>query len=216
MYCKHCGREIDDNSSYCKYCGKPQDNRVSTPNSFIDFVYKKPILSSYILWVIINTVCLSSGKKCGEYYNLLFPKFCLEDYYYENSSSNVFNLGNYQITDFIVYTILIPLVIFLGYHYFKKVKSVKYRIFWGLWFMFNILWYNWSNVNLWHNWSNVNFNYEELDDCFFPFTQQYGYSLFCYHAYDLSELVVYTMIIPIAYWGYLYYKDKKKGIKDIK
>ena len=22
MYCKHCGREIDDNSSYCKYCGK--------------------------------------------------------------------------------------------------------------------------------------------------------------------------------------------------
>lgn len=21
MYCKHCGREIDDNSSYCKYCG---------------------------------------------------------------------------------------------------------------------------------------------------------------------------------------------------
>ena len=21
MYCKHCGREIDDNSSFCKYCG---------------------------------------------------------------------------------------------------------------------------------------------------------------------------------------------------
>lgn len=22
MYCKHCGKEIDDNSSFCKYCGK--------------------------------------------------------------------------------------------------------------------------------------------------------------------------------------------------
>ena len=202
MYCKHCGREIDDNSSYCKYCGKPQDNRVSTPNSFVDFVYKKPILSSYILWVIINTVCLCSGKKCGAYYNILYPKFCLdEDYYYDNHS-NVFNLGNYQITDFIVYAILIPLVIFLGYHYFKKVTSIKYRILWALWFIFNILWYNWSDVNI---------NHEELYDCFFPFTQQYGYSLFCYHAYDLSELVVYTMIIPIAYWGYLYYKDKKSA-----
>ena len=36
MYCKHCGREIDDNSSYCKYCGKAQDNRVSTSNGTVN------------------------------------------------------------------------------------------------------------------------------------------------------------------------------------
>lgn len=24
MYCKHCGKEIDDNSTFCKYCGKSQ------------------------------------------------------------------------------------------------------------------------------------------------------------------------------------------------
>ena len=24
MYCKHCGKEIDDNSTFCKYCGKNQ------------------------------------------------------------------------------------------------------------------------------------------------------------------------------------------------
>ena len=205
MYCKHCGREIDDNSSYCKYCGKPQDNQVSTPNSFVDFVYKKPILSSYILWVIINTVCLCSGKKCGAYYNLLYPKFCLdEDYYYDNHS-NVFNLGNYQITDFIVYTILIPLVIFLGYHYFKKVTSIKYRILWALWFIFHIIMYKLSNF--------------DNADSFFPITankiyqlrSDYDYSFFDYDAYDLTELVFYTMIIPIAYWGYLYYKDKKSA-----
>ena len=193
MYCKHCGREIDDNSSFCKYCGKPQDNRVSTTNGFIDFITKKPILSSYILWVIINVICLCRGEKVGDYYSLLYPKFCILD-------EDYFNLDYYQITDFIVYAILIPLVIFLGYHYFKKVKSIKYRIFWGLWFLFNILWYNWSD------WDKYYVTYN-----FFPFTKTEYCPYFYYHAYDLSELVVYTMLIPILYWGYLFYKDKKSA-----
>lgn len=25
MYCKHCGKQIDDDSAFCRYCGKPQD-----------------------------------------------------------------------------------------------------------------------------------------------------------------------------------------------
>lgn len=197
MYCKHCGREIDDNSSYCKYCGKAQDNRVSNPNGLIDFITKKPILSSYILWVIINIICLCRDEKVGEYYNILYPKFYLGEW---ESTNDYFDLSYYQITDFIVYVILIPLAIFLGYHYFKKVTSTKYRICWTLWFLYHILMYKLSNF--------------EIDECFFPFTsvsaRGYIYPLFSYCAYDLSELVFYTMIIPIAYWGYLYYKNRKK------
>ena len=204
MYCKHCGREIDDDSSFCKYCGKSQDNRVSTPNSLIEKKKKKPIASSYIVWVIINVVCLWRGRKVGEYYNLLYPKFFLEEDYYD-SNSNVFDLGNYQITDFIVYTILIPLVIFLGYHYFKKVTSMKYRILWALWFIFNILWYNLSDLEIAYGFFPFTVKY----DTFAFNTTHYMYPYISYHAYDLSELVFYTMIIPIAYWGYLYYKDKK-------
>lgn len=206
MYCKHCGKEIDDNSSFCKFCGKAQDNRVSTPNSLsapnglIDFITKKPILSFYVLWVIINTVCLCSGEKCGEYFNILYPKLDL-GVYQTYSYHNYFDLDYYQITDFVVYVILIPLVIFLGYHYFKKVTSTKHRIYWALWFLFNLLMYKLSNFR--------------IDDCFFPFTMTktwgYDYYLFSYDGYDLSELVFYTMIIPIAYWGYLFYKDKNKG-----
>ena len=200
MYCKHCGKEIDDNSSFCKYCGKPQDNRVSTPNGFIDFIYKKPILSSYILWVIINIRCLCRGDKTGERYNLLYPKFFLEEHY-GYSVSDILDLGNYQITDFIVYAILIPLVIFLGFHYFKKITSIKYRILWALWFIFHVVMYKMSNLN--------------IEEYFFPFTiaekpYYYDYTMFAYDAYDLSELVFYTMVIPIAYWGYLYYKNNKK------
>ncbi len=212
MYCKHCGKEIDDNSLFCKFCGKSQDNRVSTTNSFVDFVTNRPIVSSYILWFIINVICLCKGDKVREYYNILYPKFFLEIEGYED----YFNLGYYQITDFLVYTILIPLVIFLGYHYFKKVTSFKKRICWGLWFIFHIVMYKIS--------------YLIIDDFFFPFTiakdygvngidypSNYDFHFFDYNAYDLSELVFYTMVIPIAYWGYLYYKDKKyaKGNEHI-
>lgn len=187
MYCKHCGREIDDNSSYCKYCGKAQDNRVSTSNGLVDSVANRPIVSSYILWVIINIICLCLGHKEGYFDYLLYPKFIYSD---------SLSLDHYQITDFFVYTIFIPLVIFLGYHYFKKVKSIKYGIFWGVWFILNILWYNWG-------WGN------DEPSSFFPFAQKHDNPY--YYAYDLSELFFYTMIIPIAYWGYLYYKDKKSA-----
>ena len=27
MYCKHCGKEIDNNSQYCKYCGRFQEKK---------------------------------------------------------------------------------------------------------------------------------------------------------------------------------------------
>lgn len=27
MYCKHCGKEIADDSKFCNHCGKEQDNQ---------------------------------------------------------------------------------------------------------------------------------------------------------------------------------------------
>ena len=198
MYCKHCGREIDVNSSYCKYCGKAQDNRVSASNGIIDFVTNKPIVSSYILWVIANIICLCSGEKDGHLDYILYPKF---------EYSNSISPDHYQITDFIVYAILIPLVLFLGYHYFNKVTSIKKRILWAVWFILNILWYNWSTLEIAYDF----FPFSSIKYAPLPIIKtHYVYPYISYHAYDLSELVFYTMIIPIAYWGYLYYKDKKK------
>lgn len=26
MYCKHCGKQIEDDSTFCKYCGNTVDN----------------------------------------------------------------------------------------------------------------------------------------------------------------------------------------------
>ena len=204
MYCKHCGKEIADDSMFCQHCGKSQDNIVSTTNGFVDFVTNRPIVSSYILWFVINVICLCKGDKALEYYNILYPKFYLKREGYED----YFNLGYYQVTDFFVYTILIPFVLFLGYHYFKKITSIRARICWGLWFFFHVLMYNLSNLRM------ANYFFP-----FYPFTQaqyysshyeEYSYLSFIYNVYDLSELVFYTMIIPIAYWGYIYYKDNQK------
>ena len=43
MYCKHCGREIDDNSEFCKYCGK---QLVDKKKIIVEFTKPKSIENS--------------------------------------------------------------------------------------------------------------------------------------------------------------------------
>ena len=31
MYCKHCGKVIDDDSTFCQHCGKPLGQETSAP-----------------------------------------------------------------------------------------------------------------------------------------------------------------------------------------
>ena len=40
MYCKHCGKSIDEDSTFCRYCGKPQ--RVI---SFTETLFEEPTLT---------------------------------------------------------------------------------------------------------------------------------------------------------------------------
>ena len=54
MFCKHCGKEIDDNSTFCKHCGKPL-NDVTT-QSEMPFWEKKFL--TYLLHFIIGVVVL--------------------------------------------------------------------------------------------------------------------------------------------------------------
>ena len=37
MYCKHCGKIIDNNSTFCKYCGKKLEEKHK-----VNFVFTKP------------------------------------------------------------------------------------------------------------------------------------------------------------------------------
>ena len=65
MYCKHCGKEIDDNSSFCKHCGKSQ---VSNPKNFIF----QPVWIIYLIWVVSH-IYLLMGEKNGEASDYFFP-----------------------------------------------------------------------------------------------------------------------------------------------
>ena len=64
MYCKHCGREIDDNSSFCKYCGK---QLVDKKKIIVEFTKPKSIDNS-------QTYLKRLGNKYSLFYKILKEK----------------------------------------------------------------------------------------------------------------------------------------------
>ena len=66
MYCKHCGKEIADDSKFCQHCGKSQDSSNKP-------IFIKPIWIIYLIWAIAN-LCLLIGDTeadASEYFFLL-------------------------------------------------------------------------------------------------------------------------------------------------
>ena len=77
MYCKSCGKEIDDNSAFCQFCGTKQNEN------------KK-------ISVIENTKICSV---CGEEYKSGkgYCPFCTADYLPIDKLNDEFNCGRYNI-----------------------------------------------------------------------------------------------------------------------
>ena len=107
MYCKHCGREIDDNSSYCKYCGKPQDNTNNT-------LTNKPVWIIYLIWAVSNLYLLM-GIKDDEASEYFFP--CISD---DNASYMQWNKSYYDFSEFIIYVFLLPFICYVIYRIYRK------------------------------------------------------------------------------------------------
>lgn len=54
MYCKHCGKEIDNDSKFCKECGKPLDVYAETSQINMGFFQKHLVLIALIvIWYVI-------------------------------------------------------------------------------------------------------------------------------------------------------------------
>ncbi len=68
MYCKFCGKQIDDNSRFCKFCGK---KLVETRKVNIAFT-KPKIIEKF----------LASIKKLYEKYRLFFIEFMKDEVWY--------------------------------------------------------------------------------------------------------------------------------------
>ncbi len=62
MYCKHCGKQIDDVSTFCKYCGKSLEdstNSSQNPTKSIKSLFnldkrRIDIILASVLWLIIG------------------------------------------------------------------------------------------------------------------------------------------------------------------
>lgn len=117
MYCKECGKEIADNSKFCQFCGKKLENVKSLNlNELID-KFKinisdktKTFISYYVVWVIINIICFIFYDKYSDASSWLFP-FVSSD------------LGCYDWSEFLLYTILVPYLLYFGIKQYKKYKK---------------------------------------------------------------------------------------------
>ena len=127
MYCKHCGKEIADDSEFCQHCGGKLDNDIEiikgeAPNdkilSKLFSNINKKYLYAYIIWVVINTILLVSGGGNIGSTSYFYP--------FTSGSGYFFNYHYYDSTEFITYVILIPLLVL--YNCMFLIKPLKKQI----------------------------------------------------------------------------------------
>ena len=124
MYCKHCGKEIDDNSVFCKHCGKPQDNRNKT---FIS----KPIWIIYLIWSIANLYLLT-GKKAYTASDYFFPYGVKSNWVYETEAALRWDKDYYDFFEFLIYVFIVPAIFYITFRLLSKIikkRSTKYLSF---------------------------------------------------------------------------------------
>ena len=105
MYCKYCGKEIEDNSSFCNHCGKPLDgNQMALVN--------KPVWIIYLIWALAN-LYLMMGEKDDYASETFFPSIF-------NDSEIAWNKWYYDFSEFIVYVFVIPAILYVVYRRYNK------------------------------------------------------------------------------------------------
>lgn len=114
MYCKHCGKEIDDNSTFCKYCGKSQGNAQKG-------MAIKPVWIVYIIWTLANLYLLM-GKKWNKASGYFYPFTSHYEYhaYYDDDYYYSWDKDYYDFSEFIVYVFIIPAILYVVYRRYNK------------------------------------------------------------------------------------------------
>ena len=137
MYCKHCGKQIADDSKFCQYCGGKQEETttnskennnqekskeekiVEIPTIKTNFSDKtKGWIAGYSLWVVLNAYWLFAGQKshsASKYFQPFSSKM--------NSSSWDSDYSYYDFTEFLVYVIGLPIAIWGASILIKKINQ---------------------------------------------------------------------------------------------
>ena len=127
MYCKSCGKLIDDNSKFCRYCGAKQEIIVEQKNqnsqilnektiikleSFFGITISKKTIALYLIWFLINLII----------WLINFRYSADKEYFWPFSKRS--EIEDYDITEFIVYTI-IPLIIVFIVNLLRTHSNIK-------------------------------------------------------------------------------------------
>lgn len=106
MYCKHCGKEIDDNSTFCKHCGKSQGNTQKG-------IVSKPIWIFYFIWALTNLYLLM-GKTYNNASAYFYP-FTGHSYDYYSWDKHY-----YDFSEFVIYVFILPAILFVVYRRYSE------------------------------------------------------------------------------------------------
>lgn len=167
-HCHYCGGQIEQDSSFCPYCGSKviRTNQKKTIERMRFIQFKKLIAELrnrfciwYVLWLITNIVLLhKSGEAYSNYFNLsnvrpdcwlssnsskgIYP----ENWFYpfRNIISGIMGqdpVYTYDISEFMIYTVLLPIIVAIAITNRKKIFRTKKRaeiFYWVVWFI--LLW----------------------------------------------------------------------------
>lgn len=125
MYCKNCGKKIEENTRFCIFCGELQKmpNPSLNTQQFIDnyavnkievlFSVKlsKKLIGLYLLWILLHLVLLLTNWNNSSYASKAIWPF-----------SNNSRIEDYDFTEFLLYTI-VPIFILIIINLFKEPKK---------------------------------------------------------------------------------------------
>ena len=141
MYCKYCGKEIADDSKFCQHCGGKQEDSFASPTNnevkseepkkqekVIEIPTIKTNLSDnqkkwigiYVAWALLNFIFIFIKGNYDGSNRYFFP--------FQASGGNTWDLEYYDFSEFLVYAILLPLIVFFIYKYKEKISKYIEKI----------------------------------------------------------------------------------------
>lgn len=201
MYCKYCGKEITDDSLYCNLCGKRQKSKCLSCISLIE-KYKKNIIL-YAIWVSFHFVLFLFGNKDleegGDAKSQFFP--FTKNFYLS------FDVDYYDITEFTVYIVLIPLIWESIKLLFRTKLPLLYQkiVLYKIYICLCVIWLIVHCVLL------FSYTFYDAKQYFFPFDRYYKHhSFFNVGYYDITEFVVYCVLLPLLVYFFIIFWKRKK------
>lgn len=127
MYCKHCGKLIAEDSKFCQYCGGEQEEKTA-------HIQAKEKIKKRNSVIVIPTIKTNFSEKTKIWivaycaYFILNLAFVFIDGYGNGNEFFPFGyygfvLRDYDISEFLVYVFLAPLIIYLICKYIIAKKS---------------------------------------------------------------------------------------------